>query len=171
MSLGTNTVCHVAFVVRDIDKTMENWAKLLEQPKARVWNIPPASEVPAYTDGHMRDHSDCRISILEFDNLILEFVEPGETPSPFLSHLEKHGEGFQSLSFVVKDRSAVYSRLQSLGAPSPYHVGYYPGGAYSFVDTLAQLGLEINIKDEFDYTSKIKELLASPNAPLTSDKV
>ena len=78
MGIGTKKVCHISFVVKDIDKTVENWAAFLGIDMPRIWNIPKPEEAPALTDGKLEDYSDCRISVIEMDNLVLEFVQPGE---------------------------------------------------------------------------------------------
>lgn len=81
MGIGTKKVCHISFVVKDIDKTVENWAAFLGIDMPRIWNIPKPEEAPALTDGKLEDYSDCRISVIEMDNLVLEFVQPGERTS------------------------------------------------------------------------------------------
>lgn len=111
MGIGTKKVCHISFVVKDIDKTVENWAAFLGIDMPRIWNIPKPEEAPALTDGKLEDYSDCRISVIEMDNLVLEFVQPGERTSPWKTWMEKNGEGFQHMAFVVEDRKRQNSSL------------------------------------------------------------
>lgn len=160
MGLGTKKVCHISFVVNDIDKTVTNWASFLGIDMPRIWNIPTPQEAPALTDGKLEDYSDCRISVIEMDNLVLEFVQPGERPSPWKTWIEKNGEGFQHMAFVVEDREKAKELIHNtLGVDDWYHIGYYPGGAYAFYDTKDALATEINIKDTHDNRAIIAELL------------
>ncbi|MDD6614776.1 MAG: VOC family protein [Lachnospiraceae bacterium] len=160
MGLGTKRVCHVSFVVKDIDKTVKNWAVFLGIDMPRIWNIPKPEEAPALTNGKLEDYSDCRISVIEMENLVIEFVQPGENPSPWKTWLEEHGEGYQHMAFVVEDREKAKKLLHDeFGTEDWYHVGYYPGGAYAFYDTKEALATEVNIKDNQDNRAIIAELL------------
>ena len=162
MGLGTKRVCHVSFVVKDIDKTVKNWAVFLGIDLPRIWNIPKPEEAPALTNGKLEDYSDCRISVIEMENLVIEFVQPGENPSPWKTWLEEHGEGYQHMAFVVEDREKARELIHDeFGVEDWYHIGYYPGGAYAFYDTKEALATEVNIKDNQDNRAIIAELLKS----------
>ncbi|MCR4655277.1 MAG: VOC family protein [Lachnospiraceae bacterium] len=160
MSIGTKSVVHIAFVVKDIDKTVGNWEKLLglaEHPK--IWNIPGPDVAPAVTDGKLQIYHNCRISVINLDNLVLEIVEPGEEPSPWKTFLEKHGEGFQHIAFLVPDEKEARETIREVcGAENEYHVGYYPGQKYMFFDTFDVLKTELNIKVDGDYKEIIERL-------------
>ena len=54
MGIGTKKVCHISFVVKDIDKTVENWAAFLGIDMPRIWNIPKPEEAPEDLDGKKR---------------------------------------------------------------------------------------------------------------------
>lgn len=159
MAIGTKTVCHMAFVTRDIRKFAENWARLLGIETPRIWAIPSKEVAPAATFGKLEDYKDCLITVFEFDNIKLEAVQPGGEPSPWKLYLEKYGEGFQHISFVVPDPDEAIGTLRELGVDSCYHVGYYPGNTYSFYDSREALGMEINLKYDEDNRKKAEELL------------
>ena len=160
MPLGTMKVCHIAFVVKDIEGEMEKWAMLLGIEKPRIWNIPGPEVAPTLTNDQIERYQNCRISVIEFENLVMEVVQPGEEPSPWKTHLQKHGEGFQHISFVVPDKKAAYQAISdSCGVNEFYHIGYYPGMSYAFFDTYDMLKTELNIKIEEDNTAIIKTIL------------
>jgi hypothetical protein len=94
---------------------------------------------------------------------VLELVQPGAKAGPWKDRLDKHGEGLQHISFIVPDRKKAQGELQAVGAPKPYHIGYWPGGTYSFTDSVAQLGVEVNIKTDDDNVPKKAQLLADPD--------
>jgi hypothetical protein len=48
----------------------------------------------------------------------------------------------------VPDREKAQVKLQSIGVPPPYHIGYWLGGTYSFTNNVPQLGVEVNIKTD-----------------------
>jgi catechol 2,3-dioxygenase-like lactoylglutathione lyase family enzyme len=162
MSIETTKLCHIAILVKDLDKALRNWEQVLGIKPGTPFNLPPSSEVPAFTNGDMGDYTDCRIATIQLDNCTLEFVQPGKNPSPWKEKLDRDGEGVQHISFIVPDRKKAQDTLKATGAPMPYHIGYWPGGTYSFIDSVPQLGVEINIKTNDDNTAKKIRLLSDP---------
>ncbi len=159
MSIGTNRVCHIAFVTKDIHKITENWARFLGIEKPAVWAIPSKEEAPALTFGKLEDYKGCLISVIEFDNVKMEIVQPGNEPNPWKLCMEKNGEGFQHISFIVPEKEKAEETLRELGrrALLPYRLlsGWY----LPFYDTRELLGLEVNIKYDDDNRGLIKNLL------------
>ena len=47
----------------------------------------------------------------------------------------------------------------SIGIGLPYHVEYFPGGSYSYVDSKEQLGLELSINNQSEYGALFQGLL------------
>jgi catechol 2,3-dioxygenase-like lactoylglutathione lyase family enzyme len=162
MSIGTAKLCHIAILVKDLDKALENWEKVLGIKANTPFNLPPSSEVPAFTNGDMGDYTDCRIATIQLENCMLEFVQPGNKASPWKEKLDRDGEGVQHISFIVPDRKKAQDALKAAGAPPPYHIGYWPGGTYSFTNSVPELGVEINIKTDDDNTAKKAKLLSDP---------
>jgi catechol 2,3-dioxygenase-like lactoylglutathione lyase family enzyme len=162
MAIGTTKLCHIAILVKDLDKTLKNWEQVLGIKAGKSFNLPPSSEVPAFTNGDMGDYTDCRLATFQLENCVLEFVQPGNKASPWKEKLDRDGEGVQHISFVVPDRKKAQDTLKAIGAPSPYHIGYWPGGTYSFIDSVSQLGVEVNIKTNDDNKAKKAKLLSDP---------
>lgn len=160
MGIGTKSVVHIAFVVKNIDETAGTWARLLgltEQPK--IWNIPGPDVAPTLTNGVSEVYHNCRISVIPLDNLVIEMVEPGEEPSPWKTFLAKHGEGFQHIAFLTPDEEEARKTIRDVcGAEQEYHVGYYPEQKYMFFDTFDALKTELNIKVNGDYRETIRRL-------------
>jgi len=158
MTLGSAAIHHIAILVKDLDKAMTKWEELLGLEKVMPCYLPLADQVPQYTNGEMGEYADCRMAVYDLANIRLELVEPGEKAGPWRDYMEKHGEGCQHLSFVVPDRRAASEALRAIGVSPAYHIGYYPDSTYSFYDSTAQLGVEVNIKTNEDNTGKILEL-------------
>lgn len=168
MALGTTKVWHLSFVVRDLETVIGNWAELLDVPVPEIMQVPAAEEAPAYTDDRLGDYTDCRIAVLEMENIKMEFVQPGESDSPWKDFLKKEGEGLQHISFLVPDSKEAKAALnEKLGIHDPYHIGFYPDGTYAFYSTKDKLGTELNIKSEESNTDLIKRILANREKPLS----
>jgi catechol 2,3-dioxygenase-like lactoylglutathione lyase family enzyme len=163
MPIGTTKLCHIAILVKDLDKAIKNWEQILGVKANEPFYLPPNTEVPTFTDGKLGDYSDCRLAVIQLENCQLELVQPGEKAGPWKDKLDRDGEGLQHLSFIVPDRKKAQGELQAIGAPKPYHIGYWPGGTYSFTDSVAQLGVEVNIKTDDDNTPKKERLLSDPS--------
>ncbi|MDR2478718.1 MAG: VOC family protein [Treponema sp.] len=163
MAIGTTKLCHIAIVVRNLETALKNWERVLGVQAGEPFCLPPSSEVPAFTNGEMGDYTDCRLATIQLENCLLELVQPGNNPSPWKEKLDRDGEGVQHLSFIVPDRKKAQGELEAIGAPKPYHIGYWPGGTYSFTDSVPQLGVEINIKTDDDNTGKKAALLRDPD--------
>ena len=163
MSIGTSKLCHIAILVKDLDKALKNWEQLLGVKAGEPFYLPPAGEVPSFTNGEIGDYTDCRLAVIKLENCVLEFVQPGNKPGPWKDKLDRDGEGVQHLSFIVPDRKKAQETLKAIGAPPAYHIGYWPGGTYSFTDSVPQLGVEINIKTDDDNTVIKESLLKDPD--------
>jgi catechol 2,3-dioxygenase-like lactoylglutathione lyase family enzyme len=164
MSIGQDEVCHIAILVRDLDKAVENWAAVLSMEKPEPWYFPASDKVPNFTNGEPTDCSDVRLAVFQLPNVRIELVQPGQKQNAFKEAIDKYGEGLQHISFIVPDRHQANQCLQKLGMPQPYHIGYWPEGTYAFVNSRRQLGIEINVKTDDNNAQRQKEVLADRNA-------
>ena len=159
MGVGTKKVVHISFVVKDIQKVMENWAKLLDVDVPKIWKIPGPDVAPVLTEGEPQVYQDCWISVLELDNVTLEVCQPGNEPSPWKTFLEKHGEGMMHLAFLTPDEKKAEQTIEEIGGPNHcYHIGYYPEQSYAFYDTWDALKTELNLKVNRDNSEIMEEI-------------
>ncbi len=145
MALIDNTaIMQIAIIVKDIEKTAENYAKVFGMPVPEIQDVPPISEVPIFYRGERTD-SRAKICCFQMGNIILELTEPDDTPSSWKEFYDKHGQGVHHIGIQVQDRDAALEALRDLGA-EVNHVGYYPTGSYTFMDCMEQFGMNFNIK-------------------------
>ena len=56
MALIDNTaIMQIAIIVKDIEKTAENYAKVFGMPVPEIQDVPPVSEVPIFYRGERTD--------------------------------------------------------------------------------------------------------------------
>jgi hypothetical protein len=67
---------------------------------------------------------------------------------------------------LVEDRKGFQDTLSGMGVGMPYHVGYFPGNAYSYADAKDQFGLELSVNTLADYSQLFQGLLAGTVKPL-----
>jgi methylmalonyl-CoA/ethylmalonyl-CoA epimerase len=158
-------ITQICIVVYDVRKVNSNWAKILGVSEEKIETIFPDG-IFHYTHSKAAEYKDCQVAKYQLDNFVLELIQPGQTPSPWGAFLEKHGQGVFHFCILVNDRKVFQKRLSEIGVDLPYHIGYYPGGSYSYVDSREQLGLELSVNNQADYTDLIQQLLKGMTLPL-----
>lgn len=95
---------HVTFVVKNLDKAIESYAKIL--------NLTPWSKGIVH-------HATSRLAVLPTPGgARIEFIEPNMAQStPFKQFLNERGEGVFGLSIFVDDFDAEVERLKKEGIP------------------------------------------------------
>jgi hypothetical protein len=159
----------VCVVVKDVHTSTANWAKVLGLPQAGVETI-FSGDIIHFTDGNQTAYTDCQVAKYDLDAFVLELIQPGKSQSPWRKHLEIKGEGVFHVCLNVGDRKVFQKTMHDLGVDLPYHVGYYPGGSYSYVDTSKALGLELSLNHTGDYSELIDLLRNGTASPLDEIK-
>ena len=158
-------ITQICIVVRDVAQANAHWSKILGVPPVDIITIFPDG-ILHYTHGQATEYKDCQVALYRLDSFVLELIQPGATPSPWRAFLEQHGQGVFHFCVSVDDRRALQQTLAEIGVARPYHVGYHPGGSYSYVDAREQLGVELSVNDQGDYTALMQQLRAGLAQPL-----
>lgn len=165
MKPTNGVITQVCIVVHNVQQANANWAKLLGLPPQPIETI-FSDGILHHTNGQSAEYRDCQVAKYELDQFVIELMQPGPTPSPWRTFLEKHGQGVFHFCFMVKDRAGTQKMLGELGVGLPYHIGYYPGGSYSYVASEPQLGIELSINHHDGNEQLFKDLLAGIVKPL-----
>ncbi|HNT73845.1 MAG TPA: VOC family protein [Anaerolineae bacterium] len=145
--IGTNLICQVGLVVKDIEKSAAAYSDVFGLPKPTV----------SVTDGYEKAHttyrgqpSEARAKLAFFDmgQVQVELIEPIGEPSTWKEALDEKGEGFHHLAFFVKGTDQVVAYLEGKGGVLVQQ-GHYTGGMYSYVDMTPQLGLVLELLENF----------------------
>jgi len=164
-------ITQICVVVNDVRQTSANWAKVLGLPEAEIETIFPAgADLLHYTHGQSAEYIDLQVAKYQLDHLVLELMQPGPTPSPWRAFLDRNGPGVFHFCMLVDDRKVFQQTLSGIGVGLPYHIGYFPGGSYSYVDSKAQLGLELSVNNLADYGALFQGLLDGSRKPLDEMK-
>jgi len=155
----------VCIVVHDVRQANANWAKILGVPEEKIETIFPDG-ILHYTHGQPAEYKDCQVAKYQLGNFVLELIQPGESPSPWKAFLEKSGQGVFHFCVAVEDRKGFQQTLSEIGVGLPYHIGYFPGGSYSYVPAKEQLGLELSVNNQADYQGLFKGLLDGTVDPM-----
>ncbi len=158
-------ITQVCIVVSDIKKVNANWAKVLGMPEEKIETIFPDG-ILHNTNGSAAEYKDCQVAKYQLDNFVLELLQPGETPSPWKAFLDRNGQGVFHFCIFVNERKIFQQTLSEIGVGLPYHIGYFPGGSYSYVDAKEQLGLELSVNNQADYLELFNGLLNGTVQPM-----
>ena len=132
--LGTNTLCQVAFVVKDIDATKEKYAKFFgcEVPP----NILADKKPETIVNGKPAPDAACLLAFFEVGNgVTIELIQPNGVSSVWQDVLDEKGEGFHHIAFNGGlDLAGKLAACEENG----YKCVQTDGG-YAYVDALADL--------------------------------
>jgi 4-hydroxyphenylpyruvate dioxygenase and related hemolysins len=142
--IDAKTICQVAIVVKDIEKTARNYAEIFGLPMPEISLVPPPEETHIQYRGKLTG-TRAKICVFQMGPIVLELTEPDGEPSSWREFLDDKGEGVHHIGFVVEDRKAELDFLEQKGI-GIRHTGVYPGGSYTFTDSEEQLGVILNLK-------------------------
>lgn len=165
MGIGSLKVKQIGICVWDLDKAEKSWTKVLGIEPLKIktadWNRCPSF---SYDKADTFKPVDGLLYKLA-DEVLLEIYGPGEGSNPFGDYLKKYGEGVMNFAFYVPDLDNAYKAIGEVcEADGPYHVGLWPDHTYSYVDTIKELKVQLNVKTNEDNTGLIKKLVADPSS-------
>ncbi len=145
--LGNDTIVQIGIVVRDIEKSTRAYAELLglDVPKWEVTD--PVEKSHTEYKGELSE-ARAKLAFFQLGNIVIELIEPVGRPSTWQEHLETKGEGVHHLAFEVKDMEKKIAGLKSIGIPLIQR-GDYTGGCYSYLDGGPQLGVILELLENF----------------------
>jgi methylmalonyl-CoA/ethylmalonyl-CoA epimerase len=146
--LGNRAVAQIAIVVRDLEKAVEVYSRLLGMTKP---NIIISEEYDfAQTEYHGQP-TPARVKMAFFNlgSVQLELMQPVGEPSAWKDVLDMRGEGLHHIAFQVPDTDAALAYLDVQGMPM-IQQGQYTGGQYTYVDSEPQLGIMLELLENFN---------------------
>ena len=145
--LGQGVVTQVGIVVKDIERSARQYAAILGVP-APTWELTDTVD-KAHTlyKGHPSP-AQAKLAFINLPNIVLELIEPVGGPSTWKEFLDAKGEGVHHLAFEVKDMDKRLAELKAKGVPL-IQSGDYTGGRYAYVDAVAQLGVILELLENF----------------------
>lgn len=144
MELDSNKIIQITVVVRDIEKTATNIAKLFGMDLPEIFPMEKLGEIYAEFEGKPTTAS-IRIANFSMSDVTLELIEPDEQPSTFRAFLDEKGEGIHHFGIFVNDLDEAKETLKENDLKIR-HWGTYPGGSYYIADTKELIGAYLNIK-------------------------
>lgn len=145
-AIDGKTICQVALVVKNLDKTVKEYAKLFGVPEPEVFCVPEESVAHTQFKG-VPTKTRAKLAVFDLGQVVLEITEPDEEPSSWKDFLEKNGEGIHHIAFMTDDRKTAVKYFEENDMPIR-HYGEYEGGNYTVFDSKEKLGTFVQVKYE-----------------------
>jgi methylmalonyl-CoA/ethylmalonyl-CoA epimerase len=145
--LGGGKATQVGVVVKDIEKSAKAYAEILGVP-VPAWELTDPVEKAHTLYLGKSSPARAKLAFIQLPNIVVELIEPVSGPSTWQDFLETKGEGVHHLAFEVKDMDRRLAELKAKGL-SLIQRGDYIGGRYCYVDATAQLGLILELLENF----------------------
>ena len=148
--IPTRNMVHIAVIVRDIEKASKAWADMfgMEVPKWSL-NDPPEKSNIQYRG--KTTEARLKTAFFKFDNLRVELMEPVGGPSTWMDFLKSKGEGIHHIPFDVKGIDDQIANMEKMGYPLVQRGEWtvYTGGCYTYFETEPQLGVIVELLENY----------------------
>ncbi|MEK4116967.1 VOC family protein [Paenibacillus sp. FSL W8-0919] len=146
--LGTNVITQIGLLVNDIEATSQVYADFfgVDNP-GWFWSDRFAIEKTEFRG--IPTEARAKLSFFDMGSLQLELIEPDHHPSTWRESLDRNGEGFHHIAFIVEGMKEKISILQRNQIPVLQHGENAQGEyAYAYMDTFPQLKLLIELLEQ-----------------------
>lgn len=147
VGLGTNIVTQIGIVVHDIEKSIEAYCSILGLPRPQVILTDEYEKAKTIYQGKPTN-ARAKLAFFDMGQVQIELIEPLGEPSTWKEFLEHKGEGVHHIAFQIKDTPGVVTYLNDKGIPLVQQ-GHYTGGMYSYIDASPQLGVILELLENF----------------------
>ncbi|MCL6614094.1 MAG: VOC family protein [Firmicutes bacterium] len=137
----------IGIVVRDIERTAANYARLFNLPMPEIILTDPEEKAHTQYRG-WPTKARAKLAFFPLGGITLELIEPDHEPSTWREFLETHGEGLHHLGFHVRGMDEIISGLAEMGIEVVQR-GDYEGGRYAYLDAVAWLGFILEFLENY----------------------
>ena len=146
---GTEKCTQLGYLVQDIEKTVEDYAKFLGVP------VPPITCTGEYEEAHTEylgkpTKARCKQAFFDYEDLQLELIEPDEEPSVWRQALDENGDGFHHIAFQIHDMEEKIKLGESMGMKL-LHRGRWNEGHYAYLDASDTLHTIVELLENGDF--------------------
>ncbi len=140
-------VAQIAFVVKDLDRTVENYHKLFG---IGPWHFYTYGKplVPRMTRNGKPAEYKMRVALSYFGPMRIELIEQLEGDTVYREFIQEHGYGIHHLGVLVDNMEAALKEAESRGLRMTMDgAGFGPDddGHYAYLDTESAIGTTIEL--------------------------
>ena len=145
--LGTMQVCQIGLVVHDIEKSLDGYCEVFGIPRPQV-RITDEYELSKAVYRGQPTKARAKLAFIDMGQVQIELIEPIGEPSTWKEILDEKGAGVHHIAFVIKDTDQVVKNLAEKKMALAQQ-GHYPGGMYSYIDSVEKLGVTLELLENF----------------------
>lgn len=146
--LDSKKMAQVGIVVPDIRKAAEAYARFFGVDTPDIIQADSPADNPTTYRGK-RTEGSCYLAFFNLENIQLELIEPIGKNSTWHEFLAKTGGGIHHIAFWIKGMDGQVKQLQMMGLQEVQHGGW-DGGQYSYLETPAEMGILIELLENFN---------------------
>jgi len=131
-------IIQMAYVVEDIHKAMEHWARKL---KVGPWFLLDhfTGDEPLYRGAPSR--ADAKLAMSFSGHMNIELIQQNnDAPSVYREHIERCGYGFHHWGMATANFDADVARYRAAGHATAFICKVPSGGRVAYMDTTSELG-------------------------------
>lgn len=146
--IGTNVVTQIGIVVKDIDKTIDAYCRILGLPRPGIMLTDPVAGHDTYHGE--RTQAQAKLAFFNMGQVQIELIEPirGSGKNVWQDVLDEKGEGVHHIAFNIQGTDQVTGYLAGHDIPV-LQQGHYTGGMYTYVDSAPALGVMLELLENF----------------------
>ncbi len=141
-------VVQIAIVVKNLDKAIAVWSKVLGVKPSRVTETGRWEETKMMFMGSPSE-GRARLAFFNLNNIVVELIEPIDGPSTWKEFLEKYGQGIHHIAFDISGKSECINRFIEAGGRIQQS-GLFRGGRYIYIDAKESLGAIVEILEHYE---------------------
>src|SRR5512135_2737935 len=112
--LGSNVICQVGLIVRDIEKSARAYADLFGMD-VPAWSLTDPEEKAHTRYRGQSTQGRAKLAFFDMGSLSLELIQPVGGPSTWQEFLDAHGEGVHHIAFQIKGMNSQIALLEGKG--------------------------------------------------------
>ena len=143
--LDEDRIMQICFVTDNLEKSLDWFAGLTGKTPSHIGKAADHDEAQALYMGKPADVS-CRLAIFKFDNIDVEFLEPGPEKSAWRDVLEQKGPGVHHIAFKTRNMTERGKYFEGKGHEELQKAEFLGShGRYAYYDTVKDLGIQIEL--------------------------
>jgi catechol 2,3-dioxygenase-like lactoylglutathione lyase family enzyme len=147
--IGTDIVCQVGIIVRDIDQMARRYVDMLGLPAPEIMTTTGYNITETTYLGQPSD-ATAKLAFIDLGQVQIELIQPDEKPSVWRDFLDQKGEGAQHIAFVVSNTQRATERFARFGVEVAQQ-GLYSdrSGMYTYLDSQDALGTTVELLENY----------------------
>jgi catechol 2,3-dioxygenase-like lactoylglutathione lyase family enzyme len=141
-------ITQVGIIVRDIEASVERYSRIFGVEKPPIV-ITDGSEKARTKFAGEPTEARAKLAFFKMGQVQIELIEPIGGPSSWEHFLEEKGEGVHHIAFVTNDTNRLVNALGQEGIEAVQQ-GHFQGGMYTYLDSVPELGVMLNVLQFFE---------------------